>query len=83
MAEIEVGYDRRTYVRFSIKDATEEELRLLRSHEQSDYVHEAMNLLSNMEESGRLTVIAESADSTPEYFTRAVDPNITDVSEEA
>jgi len=82
MAEIEVGYDRRNYVRFEIKDATEEELRLLRLHEHGDYVHEAMNLLTNMEEAGRLTVIAESADGNPAYFDRAVDPNIVDVSEE-
>lgn len=79
MAVIEIGYNARHYVTIDIKDATEEELKILSAAEQNDYVHEAFALLAQMKADGRLS---DDAAGWDEYLDRDVDPNIISVEED-
>jgi hypothetical protein len=75
MATIEVAYNTREYVTFQIKDATPEEVEILRDAEQGDYQSKAFTLLTEMAEAGRLF----DDEVAPEIFSEHVDPNIISV----
>ena len=76
MASIEIGYNRRHWVKFNIADATPEEIALLQEHHHGDYNESVFEMLLAMEDAGRLTVLRDESDDTPEYFNEHVDPNI-------
>lgn len=82
MTSFEIGYNRRHWVTFDIKDATPEEIALLRQHEQSDYSEEVFTMLSKMSEDGRLSdPYDESSEDMPQYFDEHQEPNIISVEE--
>ena len=81
MATVEIGYDRRCYVTFEIKDATPEEIAQIEQAVQNDYDEETFALLRKMDAEGRLTQLSEDHEDGPEVFVQYVHPNIIDITE--
>jgi hypothetical protein len=81
MASVEIGYNRRCYVTFEIKDVTPEEFAQIEQAVQNDYDEETFTLLRKMEAEGRLTQISEEHEDGPEVFAQHVEPNVIDITE--
>lgn len=62
--EIVVGYDRRCWARFTVKDATPEEIAMLEMEDST----EALVMAAQMDREGRLDYQYENQDDSPEFF---------------
>lgn len=60
---ITIGYDRRCWATFTVKDATPEELEVL-----GDDSTEALELARELDRAGRLEHQSEDKDDAPDYF---------------
>jgi hypothetical protein len=79
---VQIGHNVRRYVTFEIKDATPDEILLLRDAEQNDWQPEVYALLSSMDEAGRLTEVEEDYEDGPEVFSEHAEPNIIGVEDD-
>jgi hypothetical protein len=71
---IQVGYNLRSWVSYEVKDATPEEIEILRGDDDA-----ALALGMELDEAGRLIEQSTDHDDNPEIFTEAVDASIIDV----
>lgn len=74
MATIEIGYNRRTWVTFAVKNATPEEIATLEGDDDQTFT-----LLRKMETEGRLEIVTETYDDNPDRLSEHGEPGLIEV----
>lgn len=70
--KIEIGYNRRHWVTFAIKNPTPEELETLNGEDEE----QALELCRELDKADRLDLVSDSEEDVPEYFAEHSEPAI-------
>lgn len=85
MTTVKVGYDRRCWATFEVKDATADELATLQRAFETGTdadTDAARVVLTTLRSTDRLTLMREDMDPFPDYFAGYTDPSVVDFEQE-